>query len=264
MEVHGRLPSRVVLVGDAVHPMTPFKGQGCNQALADAVLLAKWLCNAKIESAIRSYMTEMARRSGVKVQASRDAANALHSDKCWEWMIEQEQKRDECLPFHGVQAQYVPLLLCTLKDRGVGAHTVELDDVIRRIIRELDIAVLNKLQLLPDNYNASTIDIISSQEQQQLALEYASLGNMSGLRQLSRKSPTSIPAAREVNTQRPCLHLAAMNSHVHVCQWLLSEVNVDIDSLDAGEKKAVDLAVDEETIRLLMRWKSRMNSVLPL
>jgi 2-polyprenyl-6-methoxyphenol hydroxylase-like FAD-dependent oxidoreductase len=250
LEVHGRLPSRVVLVGDAVHPMTPFKGQGCNQALADAVLLAKWLSNARIESAIRSYMTEMARRSGVKVRASRDAANALHSENCWQWLIEQEQKRDECLPFHGVQAQHVPLLLHTLKDRGVGAHTVELDNVIRCIIRELSIVELN---------SSGDPNKITSQQQQQHqhTLEYASSGNMSRLRQLSRKCPTIIPTALESNTQRRCLHLAAMNNHVQVCRWLLSEVNVDVDALDAGGNKAVDLAVDEETICLLTRWRSR-------
>jgi 2-polyprenyl-6-methoxyphenol hydroxylase-like FAD-dependent oxidoreductase len=34
---------RVTLIGDAAHPMTPFKAQGANQAVADAVLLARCL-----------------------------------------------------------------------------------------------------------------------------------------------------------------------------------------------------------------------------
>ncbi len=292
LEVHGRLPSRVVLVGDAAHPMSPFKGQGANQALADGVLLARWLRRSRPDSAVRGFMAEMARRSAAKVRASREAARELHSENCWEWLVEQQQQQqrqqqDKCLPFHGVQTRHVKTLLRTLKERGVGAHLgSKLDDAIRDIIRELDIAEVDgssgniDMQLHPDKATAndSNNSIIEkqqllspsgetalSQQQRQLllksqALEYASSGNMSGLRQLSRKSHLIIPQALDVNDQRRCLHLAAMHGHVDVCRWLLSEVNVDVDSLDAGGKTAVDLAVDagncEETVRLLMRWTS--------
>jgi 2-polyprenyl-6-methoxyphenol hydroxylase-like FAD-dependent oxidoreductase len=34
------------LIGDAAHPMTPFKAQGANQALSDAVLLADMLVDS--------------------------------------------------------------------------------------------------------------------------------------------------------------------------------------------------------------------------
>ena len=37
---------RVTLIGDAAHPMTPFKAQGANQALSDAVLLADSLVDS--------------------------------------------------------------------------------------------------------------------------------------------------------------------------------------------------------------------------
>lgn len=55
---------RVVLVGDAWHPMTPNLGQGACCALEDAVVLAKKLAGAlksedpSVEGAFRSYGTE--------------------------------------------------------------------------------------------------------------------------------------------------------------------------------------------------------------
>ena len=86
LEVHGRLPSRVVLVGDAAHPMTPFKGQGANQALADGPRLARWLGRAGAAAAARGYEADTARRSGPRVRASREAAARLHSSECWDWL----------------------------------------------------------------------------------------------------------------------------------------------------------------------------------
>lgn len=86
--------SLVTLIGDAAHPMSPFKGQGANQALLDSVLLARAIhkgftremkkgddiTNAIMESELKEFEEEMLQRSSVKIQASLEAAKFLHTD----------------------------------------------------------------------------------------------------------------------------------------------------------------------------------------
>lgn len=100
---HPVLP-RVTFVGDSVHPMSPFKGQGANQALADAISLAASLSrlytgchddfiksdlmtdddkksfDGALVSSLIKYESEMRERSISKVLKSRTAAVSLHSE----------------------------------------------------------------------------------------------------------------------------------------------------------------------------------------
>ena len=81
----------MTLIGDAAHPMSPFKGQGANQALLDALALARgiakgcralsnWRDAGLRESVLTEFELEMLERSAIKVKDSADAAGFLHSD----------------------------------------------------------------------------------------------------------------------------------------------------------------------------------------
>ena len=82
----------VTLIGDAAHPMSPFKGQGANQALLDALALArnisiactplsKWRESGVREIVLTEFEEEMLERSASKVKDSAEAVELLHS-KC--------------------------------------------------------------------------------------------------------------------------------------------------------------------------------------
>lgn len=81
----------VTLIGDAAHPMSPFKGQGANQALLDALSLAReiyrrsktsadWRQSGIRDSILKPFETEMLERSAGKVEDSAAAAQFLHSE----------------------------------------------------------------------------------------------------------------------------------------------------------------------------------------
>ncbi|KQB42654.1 FAD-dependent oxidoreductase [Flavobacterium aquidurense] len=96
---------KVTLIGDAAHPMSPFKGQGANQALLDALTLARgiskgcrplsqWRESGIRESVLNEFETKMLERSAVKVKDSADAAQFLHSEIV---LYEGDEPRGRCL-----------------------------------------------------------------------------------------------------------------------------------------------------------------------
>ncbi len=83
---------KITLIGDAAHPMSPFKGQGANQALLDALALARgisrncrplsnWRATGIRKNVLTEFEAEMLARSAKKVKDSAEAANLLHSEK---------------------------------------------------------------------------------------------------------------------------------------------------------------------------------------
>lgn len=96
---------QITLIGDAAHPMSPFKGQGANQALLDALSLARAIskgCRASSEwrkigireSVLNEFESEMLARSAVKVKDSAAAAQFLHSEIV---LHEGDSPRGRCL-----------------------------------------------------------------------------------------------------------------------------------------------------------------------
>jgi len=96
---------KVTLIGDAAHPMSPFKGQGANQALLDALALARgisigcrplsqWREAGIQKNVLTEFESAMLLRSASKVKDSAEAAQFLHSETV---LHEGDEPRGRCL-----------------------------------------------------------------------------------------------------------------------------------------------------------------------
>lgn len=197
----------------------------------DGPLLAKWLSQAKFESAVRGFMTEMARRSEVKVRASREAAMKLHSKDCWKWIASQDGVDNNAI-FHGVNPDSIQTLLSVLVTRSIGASLGSaLDESICTVIKQLNISDTVTSRVSPEELHCL----------KERALRLATSGDLVGLRELSRRSQFLVQKVLD-GRHRSCLHLAAEKNHLDVCRWLLSEARVDPKVRDENSKTALDIA----------------------
>jgi len=136
------LGSRVVVLGDACHPMSMFKGQGANQSMEDGPLLAKWLAkgshvhkgdepydrrfNVKLLTRLKCFEREMIARTSKKVLASRASAVSLHS----------EEVLTEEFGIEGVDKSVFPTVLCRLRDNQVDANCGhDMDENVLKIVQ---------------------------------------------------------------------------------------------------------------------------------
>ena len=242
--------SRVVVLGDAVHAMSCFKGQGANQALTDGPLIASWLEKSSIDSAVRGFMREMVARTKEKVSASREAAGFLHSPAVL----------NHSEDFAGVQTESVPQFLDLLAKKNIGASLAEkLDTSVCALLKgeEGKHFISAASESIEDDMLRQKNEILRGQ-----ALEYAERGDSAGLRRLL---PSIIHNALD-SEHRNCLHLAAIGGHYHACRYLITESLMPVDTKDGAGKTALDYAhisKDTQTTKLLAAVLDQTNSTLP-
>jgi 2-polyprenyl-6-methoxyphenol hydroxylase-like FAD-dependent oxidoreductase len=249
---------RVVLLGDALHAMSPFKGQGANQALQDGPLLADWLGKSKFHPALVGFDREVRQRTHKTVVASREAALHLHSSSV---LLKGEED------FVGVAREHIPTLLEELKQRNIGAHLGKegLEDAIAKVIQELNIdgstsasgdnSIKKKKQ---NKYKPLNTEAAESM------LQAAATGVLPVLRNSSKTYDPDCFSTMTTNDKgETCLHLAARNGHLATCQWLLSECDVPCDVKDHSGNTPSDAAImmrsnddeiyEESRVSLLLR-----------
>lgn len=116
--------ANAVLLGDAAHPMSPFKGQGANQALLDAVALVDCLETADcLAAAIDAFNFSMMQRVRPKVLMSRERVHKFHSPSIVD---------PESYLYHTISRE----LLTALRRENIGANSgVNIETLILQQMR---------------------------------------------------------------------------------------------------------------------------------
>jgi salicylate hydroxylase len=195
---------RIVIAGDALHAMSPFKGQGANQSLEDGRTIAKLLTKSSPEAAVRCCLREMVQRTAPIVQASRQAAQYWHSSAA--------------LRATHIFASDVPLELDSLRE--ITAETSNLDARVAEIVDAKRNATKQDDDD-DDDVKQQPIDEVLVQQ----ALDAAASGDRGRLRELSYTQPNVV--FRDIRSSQGCtlVHLAAQDCRtVH---WLVTEAGCD-------------------------------------
>lgn len=210
---------KILIVGDALHAMSPFKGQGANQSLADGLTIAKWLPRASPNVAVKCAMREIVQRTAPVVRASRKAAEYWHSSDA----LKAEHKF----------ACDVDGIISHLSN--LTAETLCLDDRIGAIVLALkkghqpDIVTGRSEQAVEDCISKNIVDAAST----------ADLGR---LREISWRTPNIL---RIVDAKESLVCCAAKTGDWRVVLWLIVEAGCQI------RKTAIDVAGNEKVGRVL-------------
>lgn len=188
----------VLFAGDALHAMSPFKGQGANQSLQDAVTIASWLSRTNTRANVACCQQELVQRTTKVVQASRNAAQNLHSnqfldeDHHWAGIAETKRLR-QLLRKHSINA----------------SATEDLDAAINEIVERFSIA---RCDIAKTSLGKDLTAI------EHLAIAAVRRGDVGTLRRISWSTPEAIA------NSTTCLKVAATETgDLAVIHWLVTE-----------------------------------------
>ncbi len=104
LKIKNWFKGRVVLLGDAVHPISPILGMGASMAMEDAYVLSEELSrNKNIDAAIKEYVKRRELRVGFLQKKSRETHRLLAVKKPFVWL------RDFILKFGYSRSYYKSL-----------------------------------------------------------------------------------------------------------------------------------------------------------
>lgn len=184
--------------------MSPFKGQGANQALTDGVMICRYLQSSRIDAAVKVTQQQICQRTAPIVRASREAALYWHSPES----IGGEN--------HGFAGSSNPQkAVALLQAARISANsTLQLDRDVRA---ELDKHNLLALPVQSDDCRED--DSLYAQ-----AIQAARIGDLADLRRLSWNH------GAHVLQNSGCIYQAAKCGHEKCFHWLETEAGCSIDA----------------------------------
>jgi salicylate hydroxylase len=222
---HSRCP-QVVIAGDALHAMSPFKGQGASQCLADGITIAKWLTQASPEAAVKSCVQELVQRTAPIVQASREAAQYWHSKAAMQ--SSHSFASDVQVPLKSLQ--------------GITAETPNLDARVAAVVNKQRGGRLKDITKQP-------LDGVMVQ----LALGAVAYGDRGRLRELSWNRFNSLRDIR-IPDGSTLVHLAAQRGGCRTVHWLVTEAGCDARQINSHGQTALAVTNDPEVRQFLEQW----------
>ena len=290
---------RVLIIGDALHAMSPFKGQGANNALSDGRVVAQWLDpnnprkkhkTRKIEKAVKSCMRELTQRTQKVVYLSREASKFWHSTKHDDLTQldsdivdyeghdhpnqlaveentplsaeekEQQEEYQQYVDFAGVPTHNIPLLTKLLSENNIRAGVCDdLDNAVCQIILEHDLQDKEDKRII-DKASADPAAVAKWEEQVWKAIKQEDLGLLRRLSWEGQQSSRQLRDCRDSVGNSP-LHIAVQTcQNNNLITWLVREIGCKVESPNNQGQTSLDLCLQDDQ-RSLLKQLIELNDI---